>query len=347
MQAQQFLEQKRIKVAPIYLLFGEEPYFIQKVKERILNAVNEQKDNQYDLQSYDMESVVVQEAIHDAETFPFFSEHKVIVVNRASFLTGQTKNENIEHHLESLQDYIEQPVEFTTLIIVAPYEKLDQRKKIVKSIKGNSVEIDCSSPNVYDMNQMVKNMASSMEIKLPNEVVDILTERVGDHLEALQKELQKLALYFGEEPITIEESEQLISTYAETSTFTLIDALVQNDLGKALNILKELKKQNEEPIALLALVASQLRLILQCKLLKKKGYHQQQMTKQIKAHAYAVKMALKKERYFSEEALKQMIIEAANTDEHLKTGKMDKWLALEMYLQSIASNLSTTVNQGV
>ncbi|WP_369404875.1 hypothetical protein [Piscibacillus salipiscarius] len=68
-------------------------------------------------------------------------------------------------------------------------------------------------------------------------------------------------------------------------------------------------------MGLLALVSSQIRLILQTKLLKQKGYQQQQIAKTIQSHPYAVKMALKRERKFTDRALKDMLLEATITDE--------------------------------
>ncbi|WP_411953492.1 DNA polymerase III subunit delta [Alkalibacillus sp. S2W] len=340
MHAQQFVEQKKTTVAPIYLLYGDEPFFIQQSTEKIINQIRE-KDPEVDQQNYDMETVSVQEAIHDAETFPFFSEHKIVSLNRASFLTGQAKSE-IEHDLDVLTEYVKQPTEFTTLIIIAPYEKLDQRRKIVKTLKEYGELIDCSPPDLRQMNDVIKQMADSFELSLSEPVIDLLVERVGDHLEALQSELHKLSLYFGTSDVNYNEAEPLVSTYAETSTFALIDALVDNRLGEALNILKALRKQNEEPIALLALITSQIRLILQCKLLKRRGYQQQQIAKQMRVHPYAVKMALKRERAFSETTLKSALSIGAETDEKLKTGQMDKWLSIEMYLQSIMRHLSQT-----
>ncbi|MET3682471.1 DNA polymerase-3 subunit delta [Alkalibacillus flavidus] len=340
MHAQQFVDQKTISLAPIYVLYGQESFFIQQATEKITNKI-QTIDPEADEQRFDMETTPVQEAIHDAETFPFFSDHKMVIINRASFLTGQSKQE-VEHDVDVLMDYVTQPTDFTTLIIIAPYEKLDQRRKIVKQLKESAQMIDCSPPNVYDMQSFIKQMADNHHLSLPQNVIDLLVERVGDHIHALQSELHKLSLYFDDRPINDEEAETLISTYAETSTYSLIDALVENRLGDALNILKELRKQNEEPIALLALVVSQVRLILQCKLLKRKGYQQQQIAKQVRVHPYAVKMAMKRERFFTEQALKSAISDAAHTDEKLKTGQLDKWLALELYLQSVATHLPKT-----
>ncbi|TFB24863.1 DNA polymerase III subunit delta [Filobacillus milosensis] len=337
MHAQEFIQNRTQQLAPIYVLYGEETYFIQEVKKHIESMLL--KQGELDRNTYDMESIPVQEAIHDAETFPFFTEQKLIEIQRAYFLTGQKVKTELEHDFNALEEYANQPVDFTTVIIVVPYEKLDQRKKLVKSIKNNATLIECSSPKAYEMNQVVVNMAKEKGLELNDEIVELLVERVGEHIEAVQHELDKLVLYFGDQPVSLDESQHIISIHAEANTFNLIDYLVDFKIGQAIQLLKELKKQNEEPIALLALVSSQIRLILQVKLLKNKGYQQQQMAKQLQAHPYAVKMALKRERRFSAQALKDMIKEAAITDEKMKTGKTEQWLALELFLQRVVQRL--------
>ncbi|GEL78338.1 DNA polymerase III subunit delta [Tenuibacillus multivorans] len=338
MHAQQFIQSRSIKLAPIYVLYGDENYFIQEVKKRIESHLSQHED-EMDRNTYDMENVAVQEALHDAETFPFFSEHKFIEIQQAYFLTGQKVNTDVEHDIEALEEYVQQPVEFTTLIVIAPYEKLDQRKKVVKSLKKTAEFIECTSPKIYEMGQFIKEMAQNEGLPLNEPIVDLMVERVGDHIEAVKQELEKLKLYFKDEPVTYEGAEQIISTHAEANTFSLIDHLVDLKLGDAIQVLKALQKQNEEPIALLALVSQQIRLILQAKLLKQKGYQQQQMAQQLQVHPYAVKMALKRENRFSAQALKDMIKEAALTDEKMKTGKTEQWLALELFLQQVVQRL--------
>ncbi|WP_162297849.1 DNA polymerase III subunit delta [Halalkalibacillus sediminis] len=339
MHAQQWVSSvKDTDIAPIYLLYGEESYFIQQVIGQIEDLLKKKYED-FDKNTYDMESTVVQEAIHDAETFPMFTEHKLTIINRASFLTGQAKKEELDHQVEVLQDFVEHPVEFSTTVIIAPYEKLDQRKKIVKVLKNKCTTIDCSPPKVQDMQSMITYLAKDKGLDLSGSVIELLLERVGEHLDALDHELEKLALYFENDHVTYEGAEELISVHAETSSFTLMDAIVELQLGKALQILKELKKQNEEPIALLALLTSQIRLLLLCKLLKEKGYQQQQMAKQIKSHPYAIKMALKRERRLSESVLKEMIHSAIKVDEFMKSGKMDKWLALEMFVRDMSQHI--------
>ncbi|RPF55572.1 DNA polymerase III delta subunit [Aquisalibacillus elongatus] len=338
MHAQEFLKKRSHSMVPIYVLYGEESYFIQEVKKQIESMI-EHKDSDFDRNTYDMETMPIQEALHDAETFPFFSEHKLVEVHRAYFLTGQKLKTDIEHDLESLEEYVNQPVDFSTLIIIAPYEKLDQRKKIVKTLKQSAEFIDCSSPKAYEMGQVIQNMSIEKGLQLNDDVVELLTERVGEHIEATMQELEKLSLYFKDQPITVEEAKQIVSIHAESNTFHIVDYIVEQKIGESIKLMKELKKQNEEPIGLLALISSQLRLILQVKLLKSKGFQQQQMAKQLQSHPYAVKMAMKREKRFSEQALKDMIKEAALTDEKMKTGKQEQWLALELFLHRVIQRI--------
>ncbi|MGM8214171.1 DNA polymerase III subunit delta [Bacillaceae bacterium W0354] len=333
MHARQFIQKKNTKLAPIYVLYGEEAYFIQQVSEKIESLLKKVDD--FDRNTYDMESVPVEEAILDAESFPLFTNHKLIIINRAFFLTGQQKKIEIEHELNALEEYVKNPADFSTVIIIAPYEKLDSRKKIVKTLKENCEIIDCSSPKTFEMHELAIDMAKSFQLKLDENIVELLIERVGERIEALRMELEKLSLYFEDNMVTYEVAEQMISKHSETSTFALIDAVTELNLIQSLHIIKELRKQNEEPIALLALLSSQIRLILQCKLLKSKGYQQQHIANQLQIHPYAVKMAMKREQRFSSNHLKQIIIEATNTDELIKTGKVEAWLAIELFIKKI------------
>ncbi|MGP4071460.1 DNA polymerase III subunit delta [Piscibacillus sp. B03] len=338
MHAQEFINGKSHRLVPIYVLYGEESYFIQEAKKRIEGLV-EKTDPEFDRNTYDMETTPVQEAIHDAETFPFFSENKLIEIQRAYFLTGQKSKTDVEHNLDALEEYVNQPVDFSTLVIIVPYEKMDQRKKIVKTLKKFATFIDCSSPKAFEMGQVIKGLAEQKDLVLTEDIIELFTERVGEHIEAAQHELEKLKLYCGDQQPTIQDASEIVSVHAEANTFNLIDYLVDFKVGRAVQLVKELKKQNEEPIGLLALVSSQIRLILQTKLLKQKGYQQQQIANAIQSHPYAVKMALKRERRFSDRALKEMLIEAAITDEKMKTGKVEQWLAFELFLQRVVQRL--------
>ncbi|MBD5071942.1 DNA polymerase III subunit delta, partial [Xanthomonas citri pv. citri] len=75
------------------------------------------------------------QAIADAETFPFMGERRLVIVKNPYFLTGEKKKEKIEHNVSALESYIQSPAPYTVFVLLAPYEKLDERKKLTKALK--------------------------------------------------------------------------------------------------------------------------------------------------------------------------------------------------------------------
>src|SRR5699024_11933133 len=93
--------------------------------------------------------------------------------------------------------------------------------------------------------------------------------------------------------------------------------------SQAISIYKDLEKMNEEPIALIGLLAFQFRTILQVKLLKKKGYNSFQMQKKLGVHPYVIKIDSKREKQYTTQQLKALMTRLASTDAMMKTGHME------------------------
>ncbi|KHE71197.1 DNA polymerase III subunit delta [Halobacillus sp. BBL2006] len=321
------------KQSHVYLLYGEESYLIQENKNKIIEKTLKKEDREFNISQYDLEETPIEDTITDAETFPFLGEGKVVIAHHPVFLKAKPDKLPFEHDTDALLEYIENPAEYTVLILIAPYEKLDERKKLFKSLKKNAEIISCQPVKEWDIDKWVQTLANELNIKVPENIHELFAQEVGTNLMALRKEMEKLSLNVGEGGVVTRElAEQLLSHSAEASGLKLVDAVMEKDLGRAIQIYKDLEKLNEEPIALTALLASQFRIISQAKVLKQKGYAQNQMRGYIKAHPYVIKMALKRERYFTSTELDRIMEELAETDYVLKQGKMEKSLAFEMLL---------------
>ncbi len=93
------------------------------------------------------------------------------------------------------------------------------------------------------MAEVIKQLAENKGLQLNKDLIELMTERVGEHIEAAQHELDKLQLYFMDKEPTLEEAKEIISIHAEANTFNLIDYLVEFKIGEAVQLIKELKKQ--------------------------------------------------------------------------------------------------------
>lgn len=319
-------------ISSIYLLFGTEYYFIEQIK----NTFQQLEPDSEDIITYDLRESSIQEVVADAETFPFFSERKIIFAYYPVFLQSKPDKAAVTHDLEVLEGYLKQPVSYTTILFIAPYEKLDARKKITKLLKKVATIVECQPIKGRNLGRFIKQMAEQEEIELDQDVFDLLENEFQSDLYMLQKELNKLALYVGEnQSVSKEVAEQIISPTNQSNALQFVDAVLQRDLAKAISIYKELEKMKEEPIGLIALLAYQFRIIFQVKLLQKKGYALDHMKSELKVHPYVVKLAAERSKYFTVSMLHSIMDILTETDGLIKRGKMDKGIAFELLLYKL------------
>lgn len=328
----------------IYLLQGTESYLIENVIQALRKQTISSQNEEANFIRYDLEETAIQEVLMDVETYPFFGVHKIVVASHPLFLTAKPDKTGINHQMEALIEYIANPVDYTTLILVAPYEKLDERKKIVKLLKKHADIIVCQPVNDWDIDKWIDHLAKQLHIRIEKAAYEVIVQETGTNLLLLEKELEKLALYVGDGGvITVTTAEALLSHQSTTkSGLKLVDAVIAKDLTKAIQLFQDLSKIGEDEVALIALVASQFRTITHVKTLQKSGYSQKQMAQQLKVHPYVIKMAMTREKYFSRRQLESILNQAAITDMQIKQGKMDKRLAFELFLyQIIQSNVAS------
>lgn len=331
---------KKNQLSSVYLMYGSESYFMHDLRKEITKRAAEPEEE--NVLVYDLEEVPIQEVIADAETYPFFSNKNVIIAMNPVFLEAKAEKLPFEHDLTILEKYIQQPADYTILMLVAPYEKIDERKKISKQLKKHATVAVCNPIKEEATIEWIHSLASSFGIMIEDEAIEVIEAETATDLKLLESELWKLALYVGNEGVVTKEvAEQLISHTANSSSLRLVDAVIDQDLTKAITIYKELEKMNEEPIALIGLLAFQYRAILRIKLLQQKGYSQFQMQKQLGAHPYVVKIAMRRERRFTYDQLAEIMNELTEADTKMKQSSMDKGLIFELLLYRLVQIAAT------
>lgn len=329
---------KQNNLDSVYLLTGTEAFLINDLIKLIIEKALPKEEREFGLATYDLNETPVQEAIEEAETMPFLGEKRVLILKNPSFLTGIKDKSKVEHDLDSLLRYAENPSPFTIFIIEAPYEKLDERKKLVKALKKAGAFVKAEALQDNHLGDWLQRRANEHNVTLEKDGEERLIQLIGSHLMLLQQEIDKMALYVGEQGTVNEEVvDLLVARTLENDIFALIDRIVRKDLNTAFRILYDLLKINEEPIKILSLVGRQFRIIYQVSELSKRGYGQKQMASQLKLHPYAVKIAQQQSKSFNEEQLLYILDQIAESDYEMKTGKMEKKLILELLLTKIKS----------
>ncbi|MDR4948653.1 DNA polymerase III subunit delta [Neobacillus cucumis] len=324
---------KKREIAPVYLLYGTEAFLINETKQLLLEHILDEEERDFNFSAYDLEETPVDIALEDAETFPFLGEKKVIFLHNPVFLTAEKTREKVEHNIAKLETYLKEPAPYTILVISAPYEKLDERKKITKELKRTAELVEAKKLNEHELKKWLKDRAKNNGLEFEEAAIDQLLALAGTNMFMLASEVDKLSLYAAEQKrINSDLVERLVARTLEQNIFTLIEKVVQRRLDEALRIYYDLLKQNEEPIKILALLSGQFRLIYQVKELSRRGYGQQQIAGFLKTHPFRVKLALGQAASFKDEELAQLMGLLADADYQMKTGGMNKSLLIEMLL---------------
>jgi DNA polymerase-3 subunit delta len=308
--------------------------FIDKLTERLI----EPEHREFAVSKYDLSETPLDTVIEEAETLPFMVPRKLVIASNALFLTGAKESTKVEHKPERLIEYMKAPADFTVIVFTVNADKLDERKKLVKSLKEADALVACTSLSADDLTHWVKQEADKAGIQFAPGVIEQFIMYTGTNLQALSSELEKCSLFVGRGgTLTSDALEQLVTRSIEQNIFILIEHIVQLQLDKAFTMLNELLRRKEEPIKIMALIARQFRIMLQVKDLQQQGYSQQQMASQLGLHPYAVKVAAGQCSRFEQKRLADIMSQLSDLDYQMKSGKIDKVLGLEMFLLRLAA----------
>lgn len=303
----------------VYLLYGTKDFEIEEEIKKLSKGIDEMNISKYDLNN-DMLSL----ALEDAKTMSLFGDKKLVIVDNANMFTGSTSKDN-----ELIEEYLNHINENTTLVLIVHNDKLDTRKKITKLIKkvGKVQEFN----DELDTTSLVRRLFKDYNIDY--KTIQLFIDRVGNNPLIIQSEINKIKIYKdNDKNITEEDILNLTAKLIEIDIFKLIDYIVRKNKEKALELYYEMLKMNEEPIKIVVILANQFRIMYQSKELLKKGYSEKDIANTLKIHPYRVKLAIQNSRNYTSDILLKNLNALADIDIGIKTGTINKDLALELFI---------------
>ena len=223
------------KFSPIYVLMGEEPFFIDQITDLLIENVlaEEERDfNQSVFYGADADAVSV---INAARRFPMMSEYQLIVVKEAQLMRD----------IELLNAYAKHPLSSTVLVINYKYKTLDRRKSLAATVEKNGILFESKKIPDYKMPGYITGLLQQRSLAIDAKAAQMLSDFLGNDLNRLSKELDKLAIVMaqmGSKRVTPELVERNIGISKEYNNFELIKALATKDVLKANRIAQYFEK---------------------------------------------------------------------------------------------------------
>lgn len=312
-----------------YILHGEEQFRLQEALRKIVQSYMEQGDEMNTI-VYDALKSDVNVLLEDAQTIPFFSQHKVILIQNANFLTT---SDDTGWDLVPLEAYLNDPLESTVLIFITTTDKLDARKKIVKKMKETCKVMVFSKVDDQEKIRYANEQITKRNLVLEYAAKELLMLRLPNDIRSIQNELSKLELFGG--TITRKIVEDLVTRPIEEDVFQLVNAVVDKDLKKAFHVWADMQVLNKDAIFLIATLASQFRLLYQVRVLMDEGRQKDDIVSITNAHPYRVQLSMNTAKGLTTRELLSILERLATLDQQIKSGLMKKEIGFEMFLLSL------------
>ncbi|HYK77928.1 MAG TPA: DNA polymerase III subunit delta [Daejeonella sp.] len=258
MNTQEILKDlKNRKFKPLYLLHGEEPYYIDLISDYIEKNVltdAEKGFNQTILYGKDTD---VQSILNAAKRFPMMSEFQVIVVKEAQDLKWSKEGDDDKKATDGLLNYLENPLQSTILVFCYKYGKFDKRKKTYKAFEKKGLVFESAEIYESKVPAWIEDFVRDRAYRIHARAAALLAEYLGNDLSKVANELEKLMLNLapgGE--ITAELVQDNIGISKEYNVFELQNAIARRDAFKVnqiINYFAANPKSNPLPMVLGAL----------------------------------------------------------------------------------------------
>ena len=315
------------------LIYGNESYLLnQALHKRIKLLVHVQDTMNTVFYDASNNTFSILKVIEEAQTLPFFSDHKVLVIQNCLFLTrGVSLKDN---EINELIQHLSRPIETCTIIFMHDNDNLDTQKKLTKKLLELCEVEHVKKLETNEFRQFLMKLLKERNIKMSSDAFEEFLKRMDNNMSISYHESEKLAL-FGQ-MIDLDDVEALISRPLDNEAFHLVNALMDKNLKQALHIYNDMMILNMEPLSFSGLIASQLRLLYQVASLDKEGYHRQEMINKLSpannVNVYRLNRMLTLARQTTPDRILCILNYLANYDHRSKLGLVDKKFGFELFL---------------
>ena len=257
------------------------------------------------------------------DSVDLFSSQKLIFADNASFLSSKNTTDIDPNEVLKRQDTEH------ILVLIVHAEKLDQRKKAVKQLSKTAALVPCKSLDARSQSQYLSETLERYGVRVDRDSFNWLTSHIGMDPLRIEKEVEKLSI-FDPHP-GFEDVKKLVTIEPVDNVFVMTDALFEKNGLRLLAAYRNFRDQSMEPLAIVMLLAGQVRFLFQVRILMDDGVSSDEAARILQVHPYRAKRAMENASRFSAEELMDILEQLAGLEQSMKTDTMDKDAGFEMF----------------
>jgi DNA polymerase-3 subunit delta len=335
----------------LYILWGEDLFSIQEKLQEIKDGLGDLSFLATNTSVLDGQKLSVNELRSKAETMPFLSEKRLVIVNglldrfeakdkpvkakKASTVTKEDESKLFADCLNNLPP--------TTVLVLT--DNIEMKKNalvnnpLFKAISGKAEVKPFPGLKGIKLSQWIQAKVTLKSGAISEQATALLMQLIGGDLYTLNNEINKLLAFTASRRIEEKDVRMVVSAAQEADVFSMVDAIIDKKAGLAESLLGNLTQKGVAPTQILVLLARQIQLMVQIKDLKS----QKKSSADIQTRLGIVygfiwdKISARAEKY-SADKLKDIYRKLLETDLAIKTGKYEGDLALEILIADLCEN---------
>ena len=291
---------------------------------------------------FDMKEVDYKSLELELVSLPFFADEKIVILDHFVDITTAKKRYLTDDELKSFEDYLENPLPSSKLVIFAE-GKLDSKRRLVKLLKRDATVFEAIEPKEQEIRAYFQEWAQELGLNFAGKSFEQLLIKSGFQFSEIQKNLLFLQAYKDNGDITEEDIVEAIPKTLQDNIFDLTQLILGKKINQARDLVKDLTLQGEDEIKLIAIMLGQFRLYTQVKILQESGQTEAKMVSSLghylgrNPNPYQIRFALRDTRGLSLNFLQDSIRYLIQADYQIKTGVYEKGYLFENALLQIAS----------
>lgn len=226
---------KAKKYAPVYVLMGDESYYIDRITDYIADNVLDPDDRDFNQTVVFGADTTAAQVVDMAKGYPVMpAVHRVVIVKEAQGLKS----------LDALERYFEKPLASTVLVIAYKNGTIDRRKKVVGKAEAVGVVFESKKKRDYELPAFIEAYLKKNHVAIDTKSAAMIAEHIGADLSRLVSELDKVMISLPDDDrrVTPDVVEREIGVSKEFNIFELKTAIIERNVFKANQIVKYFDK---------------------------------------------------------------------------------------------------------
>lgn len=259
------------KLLPVYLVMGEERWFVDRVVSALREAVAKQGIAGFNDDKFTAGEAQVNAVLGAAKMLPMMAKKRFVLVRAVDRWEKKEDDGGDEpagkkakaaaSPLDELAEYAKAPSDSTVLVLLA--SKLHGQRRIVTGAKKGGWLVACDPLDRRSIPAWIKGLAKEKGHTIAPEAAEQLAELSGSDLPYLADAMERLALYVGPKGTIGEEAvKKLVTRVAHTPVWDLLDAVMMRRPGRALAALADAMEERDSALPLHGLLFSSVRSLL-------------------------------------------------------------------------------------